>query len=191
MWKNLVLSLLIGNSFTPCAIAKAKKIEPKKTLGTLNVTSSVLKAGTKINDNQVYNDFGCTGKNISPDLKWTGAPKDTTKAFAVTVYDPDAPTGSGWWHWMVYNIPASVDGLKLGEDFKTMPNVVQGRTDFGTSGYGGPCPPKGSKPHRYIFKVFALKDRIPLKSEDSAAKVGFYINQLKLAEGSLEAIYSR
>jgi Raf kinase inhibitor-like YbhB/YbcL family protein len=157
----------------------------------MEISSSVLQKKKPIGEDQVFNGFGCSGKNISPDLKWSGAPKDT-KAFAVTVYDPDAPTGSGWWHWVVFNIPADVMQLNAGITEANLPaGAVQSRTDFGAPGYGGPCPPQGSKPHRYIFKVFALKDKLPLDKEASAAQVGFYANQMKLAEGTLEAVYSR
>ena len=75
-----------------------------------SLSSPTIKPGATLTEAQVYKGFGCEGKNISPALKWSGAPKDT-KSFAVTVYDPDAPTGSGWWHWVVYNIPASVTEL--------------------------------------------------------------------------------
>ena len=158
---------------------------------TLKVTSQSLKPGATVANEQVFNGFGCTGPNISPDLQWSGAPKET-KAFAITMYDPDAPTGSGWWHWTVINIPNTVSQLEAGVSGKTMPvGSVEARTDFGKPGYGGPCPPAGSKPHRYIFKVVALKESIPLDKDASGAMVGFYVNNLKLAEGTIQAKYSR
>jgi Raf kinase inhibitor-like YbhB/YbcL family protein len=149
--------------------------------------------GTLAND-QVYNGFGCNGKNISPALNWSGAPGGI-KSFALTVYDPDAPTGSGWWHWIVYNIPASITELPQGAGSSggNLPaGAVQGRTDFGTSGYGGPCPPKGDKPHRYIFTVYALKtDRLNVPANSSAAMIGFTIGANKLASASITALYGR
>ncbi|MBS1960672.1 MAG: YbhB/YbcL family Raf kinase inhibitor-like protein [Bdellovibrionales bacterium] len=157
------------------------------------VTSSVVKAGETMTNDQVFNGFGCTGKNVSPDLKWEGAPADA-KTFAVTMYDPDAPTGSGWWHWTVFNLPAGTKELKAGASHAKggLPKgAVQGMTDFGKSGYGGPCPPAGDKPHRYIFKVFALKDKLPLDAKAPGAMVGFYLNQLKLGEATLEAKFGR
>src|SRR5499427_9572180 len=115
--------------------------------------SPTIKPGATLTEAQVYNSFGCSGKNQSPPLSWTGAPAGT-KSFALTVYDPDAPTGSGWWHWVVFNIPANATGLpKNAGDVKSNlapAGSVQSRTDFGTPGWGGPCPPKGDKPHRYI-----------------------------------------
>jgi Raf kinase inhibitor-like YbhB/YbcL family protein len=101
---------------------------------------------------QVFKGMNCTGSNISPALQWHGAPP-AAKSFALTVYDPDAPTGSGWWHWVTYNIPAATTqlGAGAGDPAKAlMPSgSVQGNTDFGVPGYGGPCPPQGDKPHHY------------------------------------------
>ena len=121
--------------------------------------SSVIVPNSSLGADQIYGGFGCTGRNISPPLIWSGAPEGT-QSFALTMYDPDAPTGSGWWHWVVYDIPASVTVLDAGagnSDGKLPLGAVQGRTDYGTAGYGGPCPPKGDKPHRYILTVYALK----------------------------------
>jgi Raf kinase inhibitor-like YbhB/YbcL family protein len=141
----------------------------------------------------VYNSFGCSGENVSPALEWTGAPKDT-KSFAITVYDPDAPTGSGWWHWTVVNIPSNVSKIEEGASSakKLPPGAIEGRTDFGTSGYGGPCPPKGDKPHRYIFTVHALKvDKLDIDSEASGAMVGFNVNANSLGKATFIVKYER
>jgi hypothetical protein len=158
--------------------------------------SPTIKPGAMLTDAQVFKGFGCDGKNISPALKWSGAP-GATKSYAVTIYDPDAPTGSGWWHWVVYNIPATTTELAEGAgatDGKGgLPaGVVQGKTDFGSAGFGGACPPAGDKPHRYIFTVYALKtDKIDVPADASAALVGFMINANKLAKASFEAKYGR
>ena len=158
------------------------------------LSSPTIKPNSTLSLDQVFNGFGCTGKNISPALKWSGAPKDT-KSFAVTVYDPDAPTGSGWWHWVVYNIPATVSGLPAGAGNaggKLPAGALQGHTDFGTPGFGGACPPVGAKPHRYIFSVYALKtDRIDVPDEASAAMVGYMIHANSLAKASVTAHYGR
>ena len=159
------------------------------------LSSPTVKPGSMLTEAQVFKGFGCEGKNISPALKWSGAPAGT-KSYAVTVYDPDAPTGSGWWHWVVYNIPASATELPEGAggaDGKGLPaGAVQGRTDFGAPGFGGACPPPGDKPHRYIFTVYALKtDKIEAPADGTAALVGFMINANKLGKASFEAKYGR
>jgi Raf kinase inhibitor-like YbhB/YbcL family protein len=144
---------------------------------------------------QVYSGFGCTGKNISPSLKWVNVPENT-KSFAVTVYDPDAPTGSGWWHWIIFNIPVSVNELKsdAGRPEKKLAPAgsVQSITDYGTPGFGGACPPEGDKAHRYIFTVYALKTaKLDLDEKASPAMVGFYLNNNVLARATLVAYYQR
>jgi Raf kinase inhibitor-like YbhB/YbcL family protein len=128
-------------------------------------------------------------------LKWSGAPKDT-KSFAVTVYDPDAPTGSGWWHWVLFNLPSSVTELaeNAGDaSGSALPvGAVQGRTDFGKGGFGGACPPVGDKPHRYIFTVYALKaDKLDVPADATAALVGYMIHANQLAKASFTAKYGR
>ncbi|HTN43547.1 MAG TPA: YbhB/YbcL family Raf kinase inhibitor-like protein [Nitrospiria bacterium] len=160
-----------------------------------HLSSPVVKDNGKVANEQVFNGFGCTGGNVSPELQWQNAPKDT-KSFAVTVYDPDAPTGSGWWHWIIFNIPPSVNKLSANAgkpDSGLAPQgSVQSKTDYGQPGYGGPCPPAGDKPHRYIFTVYALKvDQLPLKEDASGAMVGYYLNQNALAKAKLLARYGR
>lgn len=159
------------------------------------LSSPDIKQGQKIVKKHVFNGFGCTGENISPALSWENAPKGT-KSFAVTVYDPDAPTGSGWWHWVMFNIPADVNQLKSGAgniDKGIAPKgSIQGRTDYAKTGFGGPCPPKGDNPHHYIFKVYALKiDKIPLDQNAPAAMVGYYIKSNAIADANLTAHYAR
>jgi len=162
---------------------------------SFKLTSTDIKDKGTINAEQVFNGFGCTGNNISPALSWSGAPA-ATKSFAVTVYDPDAPTGSGWWHWVIVNIPPSVTSLpKNAGDLKSElapKGSLQSRTDFGTQGYGGPCPPKGDKPHRYMFTVFAVDaDSLPIEADSSAAAVGFNLHFHTLAKASFMARYGR
>lgn len=144
---------------------------------------------------QVFNGFGCTGENVSPELSWTSGPTGT-KSYAITVYDPDAPTGSGWWHWVVYNIPSSARELVVGagrEHGVILPKgSVQGRNDFGVYGYGGPCPPVGDKAHRYVFTLYALKTaKLDLPKEASAAMIGFMIHANTLAKTDFVAKYGR
>ncbi len=111
------------------------------------------------------------------------------------VYDPDAPTGSGFWHWVVYNIPASAESIpaEAGDPKKKgLPTgAVQGRTDYGIAGYGGPCPPPG-KPHHYYFRLFALKvDKIDVPADATAALIGFNVNANMLAKTELLGLYGR
>ena len=159
------------------------------------VTSTDVEQGKTLKSAQVFNGMGCTGANTSPALAWTGAPAGT-KSFAVTIYDPDAPTGSGWWHWIIFNIPSDTTSLPAGagkpEGGGAPQGSIQSMTDFGQPGYGGPCPPPGDKPHRYIFTVYALKtDQIPLQKDVSGAMVGFYLNQNVLKKASFTAKYGR
>ena len=151
--------------------------------------------GGQLTIDEVYSGFGCTGKNISPQLKWTNAPKNT-KSFALTVYDPDAPTGSGWWHWVIFNIPPDATGLvtDAGNPQKTLApkGSVQSITDYGKPGFGGACPPQGDKPHRYIFTVFALDiAKLDLDEKASAALVGFMLNGHAIEKASLISYYGR
>jgi Raf kinase inhibitor-like YbhB/YbcL family protein len=151
--------------------------------------------GGQLTEDQVFSGFGCTGKNISPSLNWMNAPQGT-KSFAFTVYDPDAPTGSGWWHWVVFNIPSDVTGLKAdaGNLQKGLApkGSIQSRTDFGGTGFGGACPPQGDKPHRYVFTVYALDvAKLDLDANTPPAMVGFFLNAHVLAKASLIAYYGR
>ncbi|PHR56675.1 MAG: YbhB/YbcL family Raf kinase inhibitor-like protein [Arcobacter sp.] len=154
----------------------------------LSLSSTDLKGQLSIDE--VFNGFGCRGKNISPELSWSHAPKGT-KSFALTVYDPDAPTGSGWWHWLVFNIDTQTMGFEKGVDLsKSL--AVQSMTDFGKVGFGGACPPEGDKDHQYIFTIHALDiEKIDLKSSANPALVGYYINAHTLSKASLISYYGR
>ncbi len=162
-------------------------------------TASAFTVRTSLADNKdieqyAFQGFGCTGQNKSPMISWQDAPKDT-KSFAVTVYDPDAPTGSGWWHWTLFNIPASVNKIEenASNNKDLLPKgAVEGLTDFGKSSYGGMCPPKGDKPHRYIVTVYALKvSNFDLNSQASGAMVGYNIGQNSIASASITVKYGR
>jgi Raf kinase inhibitor-like YbhB/YbcL family protein len=159
------------------------------------LTSPDFKAGGMIPKSFEFNGFGCSGENKSPALRWSGAPKGT-KSFAITVYDPDAPTGSGWWHWMVINIPADITELKPDAGAVGGANLPKGashaRIDYGVAGWGGVCPPQGDKPHRYIFTVHALKvDQLDVPADATAALTGFIINGNSLGKASFTAKYGR
>jgi Raf kinase inhibitor-like YbhB/YbcL family protein len=136
--------------------------------------------------------FGCSGGNRSPALSWSGAP-DGTRSFAVTMFDPDAPTGSGFWHWVVVNIPAAVTALAAGAGNPGGPlpaGALQVRTDFGKPGYGGPCPPAGDHPHRYLFTVSAVgTEALAVTADSAAAVVGFQLHFNTLARATLMGLF--
>ncbi len=155
--------------------------------------STSLKAGESVPESYVFNGYGCTGKNISPELEWDGAPQGT-KSFAVTVFDPDATTGHGWWHWTVLNIPANIHKLEEGASNKgKLPkSATELLTDFGEAHYGGPCPPKGDRPHRYVFTVYAMKkEKIEIDKKLKANDVKKSIEENSLAKASFTVKYGR
>lgn len=162
--------------------------------GAFTLTSPDIASGKPIPDTQVLGSYGCSGKNVSPALSWSHAPVGT-RSFALLVHDPDAPTGSGWWHWIVYNIPANVASLPAdaGNPKKNlMPGAaVQGKTDFGTPGYGGPCPPPG-RPHHYHFRLYALKvSKLDLPADATAALIDFNVNANSLGMTQIVGLYGR
>ncbi|MED5619923.1 YbhB/YbcL family Raf kinase inhibitor-like protein [Ideonella sp. BN130291] len=159
------------------------------------LTSPDIQAGGRIDKRFEFNGFGCSGENKSPALQWSGAPAGT-RSFAVTVYDPDAPTGSGWWHWSVINLPADVTALKPDAGAAGGANLPQGasqvRIDYGAAAWGGMCPPQGDKPHRYVFTVHALKvDKLEVPADATAALAGYMINANTLGKASFTATYGR
>jgi Raf kinase inhibitor-like YbhB/YbcL family protein len=151
--------------------------------------------GGQATNKQVFKGFGCTGDNISPELSWQNVPAGT-KSFAVTMYDRDAPTGSGFWHWVIFDVPADVAELKsgAGDLSKSLAPAgsIQSLTDFGQPGYGGPCPPEGNGFHEYLITVYALKTaKLGLDKTATPAYVGFNLNANALAKASLVMYYKR
>ncbi len=160
---------------------------------TFTLTSKNL--GGQATSSQEFNGFGCTGKNESPQLSWKNAPKNT-KSFAITMYDPDAPTGSGWWHWLVFDIPANVNELVENAGNLSLhlapEKAIQSITNYGTKGYGGPCPPENHGLHQYIITVHALKtESLELDANTSPAVVGYYLWNNTLAKASIVSYYKR
>ncbi|TBB14993.1 YbhB/YbcL family Raf kinase inhibitor-like protein (plasmid) [Rhizobium ruizarguesonis] len=161
----------------------------------MRLSSSDVEHNKQLADLYVQNGSGCRGGDQSPALSWSGAPEGT-KSFAVTLYDPDAPTGSGWWHWSVLNIPTSVNHLDRNagqRDGSKLPaGAVQGRTDFAVPGYGGACPPAGDKTHHYHFKIWALSvEKLEINTEMSAAQIGYMVRSNSLASAELVPISTR
>ncbi len=169
---------------------------PTGAASAFELSSPDLKPNAAIAETFVYNGFGCTGDNVSPALAWKNPPKDT-KSYALLVHDPDAPTGgAGWWHWVVYNLPPDTNALARGVgsvDGKNLPpGAVQQPTDFGVPGWGGPCPPVGDKPHRYVFTVYALKvEKLDIPIGSTASLVGFMVNANTLGKATFSARYGR
>ncbi len=158
----------------------------------LELTSPDFKDGDTLKLENVFSGFGCTGGNSSPALAWSDVPEGT-QSLVLTAYDPDAPTGSGWWHWVVYNIPPATKSLPAGAgDGTGLPEAaVQGRTDFGATGYGGPCPPEGTT-HRYVFTLTALKvPALEVPADATAALIGFMTNANAIGTAKLTLMYGR
>jgi len=179
----------IASTFTLLLLAASAQAD------SFVLRSSDIQHGQALTNTQVFNGFGCSGDNRSPQLGWSNAPAGT-KSFAVTVYDPDAPTGSGWWHWVMFNIPSTVNSLPTNAGnpaAKLAPaGAVQSRTDFGTTGFGGACPPPGHGKHRYIFTVHALDvEKLTLDEQAPAAMVGYNLNAHSLGKAQLEAFFER
>jgi Raf kinase inhibitor-like YbhB/YbcL family protein len=162
----------------------------------LDLSSPDLAPNGTIDNKHVFKGFGCEGGNLSPALSWKDPPAGT-RSFALLVHDPDAPTGgAGWWHWVVYNLPAGTTTLAQGAgsaDGKGMPaGAVQQKTDFGSPGWGGPCPPAGDKPHHYHFTLYALKlEKLEVPPDASASLIGFVVNANALGHARLTGMYGR
>lgn len=158
----------------------------------LTVESDDISDGVMLSKDHVFNDWGMDGQNISPHLRWSGAPEGT-RSYAVTCFDPDAPTGSGFWHWVLYDIPADVTELPRGAgsgDMRGLPaGAVHARNDYNIKAYGGAAPPPGT-PHRYLFAVHALSvEKLGVDSDMPPAVVGFNITANTLARGYIAPIY--
>ncbi|MGX7705492.1 YbhB/YbcL family Raf kinase inhibitor-like protein [Methylobacterium sp. Gmos1] len=161
---------------------------------SFKLTSSDIAPGKFMGQAQEFEGFGCKGGNRSPQLSWSGAP-EKTEAFAVLVHDPDAPTGSGWWHWQLVNIPKTVTSLAAGagDASKNLlpPGSVSIRNDYGVAGFGGACPPKGHGVHRYQFTVHALSKKLDLPDGASGALTGYMVRANSLGSSTIEALYKR
>lgn len=165
------------------------------TVSAQTFTLTSTSVGGQATMKEVFNGFGCTGENVSPQLSWSNAPEGT-KSYAITMHDKDAPTGSGWWHWVVFDLPATTTSLAAGAGDPVrglMPaGTIQAKTDFGAPGYGGPCPPPGHGPHQYLVTVYALKtDKLGLDASASPAVVGYNASAQALAKASIVFYYER
>jgi len=161
----------------------------------LTVTSDDMVHGAPVPNEHLADQMGMTGDNLSPHVRWADAPPET-RSFAVTCFDPDAPTGSGFWHWVVFDIPASVTELPRGAGSGSMEGLPEGakhaRNDTGAPGYFGPAPPPGHGDHRYVFTVHALS--VPKLGPDESATpafVGFNLTFNTVARGVLVPVFGR
>ena len=153
------------------------------------LTSKDIISGEFISDRFIASEsfgFGCSGNNETPIFAWEDIPASATE-LAFTMFDPDAPTGCGFWHWIVVNIPTGA--MILSEETLKISKEV--RNDFGQYGYGGPCPPEGDLPHRYIFSLHALSEKIEATKETPAAQIGFQLNFKTILKSSILGIYGR
>ena len=144
----------------------------------------------------VFNDAGCAGGNRSPSLEWRGAPVGT-KSFAITMFDLDERRSpSGWWHWVLYDVPATISAIAENAGGVKEPRLPagtnSGRTDLGNDAYHGPCPGKGEPAHRYLITIYALSvSKLPVPPEASGAMVSFMVRDYALAKATLTATYAR
>lgn len=176
MFKTIAAALLIAGSFAARA-------------GDFNVSVDAKDAHGMIAQRHTYNGFGCTGQNLAPAIQWQGVPPNA-KSLALTVFDPDAPTGSGWWHWVVIDLPASAKGLP--QDGALPAGARSLRNDYGDARWGGPCPPPGDQPHHYVFTIYALDvPSLGLPADASAAKAGFMIRQHAIGKAETTLRFGR
>ena len=181
-------SLFVGTLLCSALVVGSAQAAEAFTLKGTDV-----RPGKMIPEVHVMDQFGCTGGNKSPQLSWQGAPKGA-KSFVLTVYDPDAPTGSGFWHWVVYDIPPNVTELPegIGNGSALPAGAKEGRTDVGKPGYIGPCPPVGDKAHRYVFTVYALKvEKLEVPDDATAALIGFMTHGNQIGKTTFTALYKR
>jgi len=156
--------------------------------GSLTLSSTDIANGKFMAKAQEFQGFGCSGGNQSPQLSWSGAPAGTA-AFAIMLHDPDAPTGSGWWHWQLVNIPKDVTSLAAGAVAPA--GSQQMNNDYGVKGFGGACPPPKHGVHRYQFTVHALSQKLELPENASGALTGYMVKAHSLASSTIEALYQR
>lgn len=160
--------------------------------GEFTLKSTSIAEGKHLSAEHVFQGFGCKGDNKSPNLSWANAPEET-KSYAVTVYDPDAPTGSGWWHWFMFDIPANTNSLPAAAmSGAGVPNgAIELKNDYGAIGFGGACPPPGEV-HRYKFTVHALGiEKLGIDGNVSNALAGFMVNANSIASATITAVYKR
>lgn len=181
-------------SFLKLALPISLVVSGSALADTFQLTSTDLFQGQPMSKAHEFQGFGCNGGNLSPQLSWSGAPKET-QAFAIVAYDPDAPTGSGWWHWQMVNIPKNVNSLPTGagdpQKNKAPAGSISTKNDYGIPGFGGACPPNGHGPHRYQFTVHALSKKLEIPEGASGALTGYMVRANSIASSTIEVTYQR
>jgi Raf kinase inhibitor-like YbhB/YbcL family protein len=191
-----VFSLLLLMIVVAPLVCVTTAQEKSSTKSKFVLSSPDTQLAAKVPEVYTANVFGCSGGNMSPPLQWTGAPAGT-KSFVVTLFDPDEHGDpSGWWHWIVYDLPASVNTLPKGAGTEhssvLSSGTMQGRTDLGNDAYHGPCPDKGDPPHRYTFTVYALSvDKLDVPADSSGAMVVSTAKDHLLGKAVFVAHYGR
>jgi Raf kinase inhibitor-like YbhB/YbcL family protein len=155
--------------------------------------SATFGSNTTLATAQVYDKGECNGGNTSPELHWKGTPQGT-QSFAITMFDPDARGGSGWWHWILFDIDPRTTSLEsgTGDGTRNPAGSINGRNSFGDSGYSGPCPPRDDKPHRYVFTIYALKTaHLGLPAGATGAQVKSVLEANTIVATTLQGQYER
>ena len=176
------MSLERGTAPDPFDILPAKP--------SFELTSNDFADGEPLDKRHAHESVG--GENVSPHLRWSGFPAET-KGFVVTCFDPDAPTHSGFWHWLLLNLPASTTELAsgAGSGGELPEGAFHVRNDYGEKAWGGAAPPEGDPPHRYVFAVHALDvDKLDLTEDASPAFVGFNLAFHTLARGVIRPLFA-
>jgi Raf kinase inhibitor-like YbhB/YbcL family protein len=193
---SIVLSIILLMIALPALLEVARAQEKSAPKSKFVLSSPDAQLAVKVPEIYTANVFGCTGGNQSPPLQWAGVPAGT-KSFVVTLFDPDVHDDpSGWWHWVVYNLPATVDKLPKGAGSEHSsvlpPGTMQGRTDLGNDAYHGPCPDKGDRPHRYTFTLYALNvEKLDVPADSSGAMVVSTASDHLLGKAVFIAHYGR
>jgi hypothetical protein len=186
--------MLVRSAFLACALLEVLLAQAASS--AFSLSSPDFTADHPIPAIHLFNQYGCTGGNESPALQWHAAPAGT-KSYAITMFDLDeVGTPSGWWHWVIYDIPGSATQLTQNAGRVNSPGLpsgsIQGRTDMGQDAYHGPCPDKGQPPHRYLITVYALSvAKLPVPPEASGAMVSFTVRDYTLGKATLTARYGR
>ncbi|HYZ15667.1 MAG TPA: YbhB/YbcL family Raf kinase inhibitor-like protein [Candidatus Acidoferrum sp.] len=177
------------------ALAALACASPAAASAPFTLASATFADGGTIPHSAVYNAAGCDGANISPELHWSNAPHDA-RSFVLVVFDPKAQGGTGWYHWLAFDIPAALQSLPAGagdpRSGKTPREIVFGRNDYGAPAYGGPCPPQGDGPHPYQFTIYALRvAHVPGGSGTTGTAVGALLRGEIVAHATLTGYYGR